>query len=127
MLNIWENTSRRVKIAPLEGPQGQVPVLRPAAVRVARRRARHANDLACAAATPCRSASAARGTLNFAELRKGLDGASAVSANKFLMKFTVTEAADAYEFTLFPDGRAIIKGTDDTERARVLYAKYIGN
>jgi len=38
------------------------------------------------------------------------------------LKFNV----DEYEFTVFPDGRAIIKGTDDTEKARILYAKYIG-
>ena len=33
---------------------------------------------------------------------------------------------DGYELTLFPDGRAIIKGTADPERARSLYAKYFG-
>ena len=27
---------------------------------------------------------------------------------------------------MFADGRAIIKGTSDTDRARTLYAKYIG-
>ena len=31
------------------------------------------------------------------------------------------------ELTLFPDGRAIIKGTDEPEVARSIYAKYIGN
>lgn len=33
---------------------------------------------------------------------------------------------DAYEITLFGDGRAIIKGTDDPDIARSLYARYIG-
>jgi adenylyltransferase/sulfurtransferase len=28
--------------------------------------------------------------------------------------------------TIFPDGRAIIKGTDDPGLARSLYARYIG-
>jgi adenylyltransferase/sulfurtransferase len=46
-----------------------------------------------------------------------------VSYNRFLLKFT----ADGYEFTVFPDGRAIIKGTSDVERARTLYAKYVGH
>ncbi|MCH8823664.1 MAG: ThiF family adenylyltransferase [Planctomycetes bacterium] len=31
------------------------------------------------------------------------------------------------ELTLFPDGRAIVKGTDEPEFARSIYAKYIGN
>ena len=34
--------------------------------------------------------------------------------------------ADGARFTLFSDGRALIRGTDDPERARSLYAKYVG-
>jgi adenylyltransferase/sulfurtransferase len=48
--------------------------------------------------------------------------ASPVRHNRFMLKATV----DAYELTLFPDGRAIIKGTADPDRARSLYAKYVG-
>lgn len=33
---------------------------------------------------------------------------------------------DNCELTLFPDGRAIVKGTSDPEKARSLYAKYLG-
>ncbi len=33
---------------------------------------------------------------------------------------------DPYELTVFPDGRAIIKGTTDPGIARSLYARYIG-
>ena len=36
-------------------------------------------------------------------------------------------ALDDYLLTIFPDGRAIIGGTDDIATARTLYAKYIGN
>jgi hypothetical protein len=31
-----------------------------------------------------------------------------------------------YEITLFKDGRAIIKGTDEPALARAIYARYIG-
>ena len=31
-----------------------------------------------------------------------------------------------YEMTVFPDGRAIVKGTTDIGIARSLYARYIG-
>jgi len=34
---------------------------------------------------------------------------------------------DSFELTLFPDGRAIIKGTTDPAVARSLYARYVGN
>ena len=46
-----------------------------------------------------------------------------VSFNRFLLKFD----AEEHEFTVFPDGRAIIKGTSDVDRARTLYARYIGH
>lgn len=45
-----------------------------------------------------------------------------VRFNRFMLRATV----ETCEFTLFPDGRAIIKGTTDPKRARSLYAKYIG-
>jgi molybdopterin/thiamine biosynthesis adenylyltransferase len=34
---------------------------------------------------------------------------------------------DGYEFTIFPDNRAIIKGTEDEDLAKTLYARYIGS
>ena len=45
-----------------------------------------------------------------------------VTFNQFMLKASV----GGYELTLFPDGRAIIKGTDDGDRARSLYARYVG-
>ena len=65
--------------------------------------------------------------MDFADLKRQLEPSGTVSANRFLLKFSVTDAGDGYEFTIFPDGRAIIKGTDDADRARVLYAKYVGH
>ena len=125
-LNIWENTSRRVKIAPLKGRKGKCPCC--ALRQFEWLDGAHGTQTTSLCGRNAVQVSQRRaGSMNFAELRKSLDGATAVSANKFLMKFTVTEGTDGYEFTVFPDGRAIIKGTDDTERARALYAKYIGN
>ena len=46
-----------------------------------------------------------------------------VRENGFLLRFRVPP----YEMTVFPDGRAIIKGTRDTSVARSLYARYIGS
>jgi len=45
-----------------------------------------------------------------------------VKGNEYLLRCSV----DAFELTVFPDGRAIVKGTDDPAVARALYAKYIG-
>lgn len=49
--------------------------------------------------------------------------ATITARNDFLVRFSVPPE---YEITLFADGRAIIKGTDEESVARGLYAKYIG-
>ncbi len=41
-------------------------------------------------------------------------------------EFALRVALDSYELTVFPDGRAIIKGTTDVGIARSVYARYIG-
>jgi adenylyltransferase/sulfurtransferase len=46
-----------------------------------------------------------------------------LNTNEYLLRFTAGE----YEFSVFPDARAIIKGTDDESTARTLYARYIGS
>jgi adenylyltransferase/sulfurtransferase len=46
-----------------------------------------------------------------------------VKLNEYLVRFAPGEN----ELTVFKDGRAIIRGTDDIVVARSIYAKYIGN
>jgi adenylyltransferase/sulfurtransferase len=57
------------------------------------------------------------------ELAGRLAGVGRVTRNAFLLKLAV----DAFELTLFPDGRAIVQGTDDPAVARTVYAKYVGS
>jgi molybdopterin-synthase adenylyltransferase len=45
-----------------------------------------------------------------------------IRANPYLVRADI----EGYEFTIFPDGRAIIKGTDDEAMAATLYARYVG-
>lgn len=61
--------------------------------------------------------------VDFAELSARLQPHGNVRHNEFVLKFW----HDPYEMTLFPDGRAIVKGTTDTAIARSLYARYIGS
>lgn len=120
-IDVWENIQKRIKIAPLlgkvdcpccqrrqfewlQGEQGSqtTSLCGRNAVQVAHR---HSSKL------------------NFEEMAHHLEVlGSEVNYNRFLLKFST----DGYEFTVFPDGRAIIKGTSDVEKARTLYAKYIG-
>ncbi len=119
--DIWDNMQRRIKIAPLlgkvdcpcckhrrfewlDGAHGSqtTSLCGRNAVQVSHR-------------TPAK--------LNFEEMAVHLGKMGEVSYNRFLLKFNV----ESYEFTVFPDGRAIIKGTADVDKARTLYAKYIGH
>jgi len=61
--------------------------------------------------------------VDFFEMSFRLKPHGLVRHNDFVLKFW----HDPYEMTLFPDGRAIIKGTTDTALARSLYARYVGS
>jgi len=61
--------------------------------------------------------------VDFAEMQRRLETLGIVRHNEFVLKFW----REPYEMTLFPDGRAIIKGTTDTGVARSLYARYVGS
>jgi molybdopterin/thiamine biosynthesis adenylyltransferase len=61
--------------------------------------------------------------IDFVEMDRRLQPHGTVRHNDFVLKFW----HDPYEMTLFPDGRAIIKGTTDTAVARSLYARYVGS
>lgn len=61
--------------------------------------------------------------IDFAEMDRRLQVHGKVRRNDFVLKFW----HEPFEMTLFPDGRAIIKGTTDTAVARSLYARFVGS
>jgi adenylyltransferase/sulfurtransferase len=61
--------------------------------------------------------------VDLAALKTRLDPLGNVRANEFALRFVRAP----FEMTIFPDGRAIIKGTTDPGVARSLYAQYVGN
>lgn len=61
-------------------------------------------------------------SLNLAALAERLHEAGQISLNEYLLKLSI----DNYELTIFPDARAIVKGTEDAGVARSVYAKYVG-
>lgn len=60
--------------------------------------------------------------VDLAALADRISSVAEVKQNEYLVRFT----ADEKEMTVFADGRAIIKGTDDISAARSLYARFIG-
>jgi adenylyltransferase/sulfurtransferase len=61
--------------------------------------------------------------VNLAQLAARLEGLGAVRSNEFALRLDTPE----HQITIFPDGRAIVKGTTDVGLARSLYSKYVGN
>jgi adenylyltransferase/sulfurtransferase len=62
------------------------------------------------------------GEISLDALAEKLSAVGTVTRNPFLLRLAVGD----YKLTIFPDGRAIIGGTDDIATARTLYARYIG-
>src|SRR5262245_25922338 len=120
-VDVWDNVHRRIKVAPLLG-KVDCPCCQ-------RRRFEWLQGEHGSQTTSLCGRNAVQvshrtpGRLNFEEMARHLGVMGQVSFNRFLLKFNVED----YEFTVFPDGRAIIKGTSDVDRARTLYSKYIGH
>ena len=126
IVDVWENTNRRVKVAPLKGRKGQCPCC-------AKRNfewldgAHGTQTTTLCGRNAVQVSHRAASKLDFEYLAGVLKQSGAVTFNKFLLKFQLNENGDEYEFTVFPDGRAIIKGTSEADKARTLYAKYVGH
>jgi adenylyltransferase/sulfurtransferase len=63
------------------------------------------------------------GDVSLEALERKLGELTGVVRNRFLLRAQI----DGYTLTVFPDGRAIIGGTDDIAVARSVYAKYVGS
>jgi molybdopterin-synthase adenylyltransferase len=64
-----------------------------------------------------------RAAIPLDQLEAKLATVGQVSRNKYLVR----AAIGPYHVTVFPDGRAVIGGTEDIAEAKSVYAKYVGN
>jgi molybdopterin-synthase adenylyltransferase len=60
--------------------------------------------------------------ISFKNLADRLKAVGTVTHNDYMLKLRI----EPYEFTIFPDGRTIVKGTSDETTAKNLLSKYIG-
>ncbi|MAE65118.1 MAG: thiamine biosynthesis protein ThiF [Phycisphaeraceae bacterium] len=72
---------------------------------------------------PTRSTSA----LDLERMAERLRAHADVRTNRFMLRARFTGEQVGVELTLFPDGRAIVKGTTDPATARSVYSKYVGS
>jgi adenylyltransferase/sulfurtransferase len=118
--DLWENKFTRLRVEGLRGQgacraceQGRYDFLNARAGQLAMTLCgRNAVQITPAQATQ----------IDFAALAEQLRDVGEVSYNRYLLKFKSGE----HEMTVFPDARSIIKGTDDPNVARSLYARFVG-
>ncbi len=66
------------------------------------------------------------GKLNFDQIADRLRAHGRVITSKFMLRADIQDNGEPYELTLFTDGRAIVKGTKESNVAKGIYAKYVG-
>ena len=120
IIDLWDNTSRQIKIdsarsadCPCCG-QREFPWL-------AGERGSHTAVLCGRNAVQL--SFPGRAAVPLDQLESKLAAVGQVSRNKYLVR----AAIGPYNITVFPDGRAVIGGTEEIAEARSVYAKYVGN
>jgi adenylyltransferase/sulfurtransferase len=121
MVDIWDGTFKKLRIAALRDSVDCPTCKQRNFEWLDGKLGSHTTSLCGRNAVQIAHRSAER--LSFETLQKQLAPLGPVSYNRFMLRFEV----DGFQFTVFPDGRAIIKGTNDVNKARTLYAQYVGN
>lgn len=121
VVDVWENSIRQLKIAGLREAVDCPTCRRHEFDWLEGKLGSHTTSLCGRNAVQIAQRAGER--LRFDELAEKLRGVGRIEYNRFLLRLEV----DGYQMTVFPDGRAIIKGTDDVSAARSLYARYVGH
>lgn len=120
VIDLWENRFLSMKAASLREGSDCLTCVRRQFEWLSGERGTHTAVLCGRNAVQL--AQPSRGGVSLDTLAQKLVGVGRLTRNAFLVRLEV----DGYTLTIFPDGRAIIGGTDDIATARTLYAKYIG-
>ena len=97
-------------------------MLRAATVSVVRLRAGEQYRL-CSGATRCSSGFSRQAAVGFRATGDAVGQRWPSDTEKYLVRAAIGE----FLITVFPDGRAVIGGTEEIAVARSVYAKYVGN
>jgi adenylyltransferase/sulfurtransferase len=124
IISLWDNTIRQLDVSGLRGEGGSAgdcPACRGEYAWLSGQRGSHTAVLCGRNAVQIMPPERKRFSLE--SMAERLRGVGRVTLNPFLLRLEV----DGYVITLFPDGRAIISGTDEIAVAKTVYAKYIGS
>ena len=116
MVDVWTGEIRQTRAALA---RSGVPVLRAARIFLSGRQTSRAHQSLRPQCGPDPRTGPPGGS---GRLTRRLSALAPVRSNEFALRVML----DPYELTVFPDGRAIIKGTTDVGVARSIYARYVG-
>lgn len=122
MLDVWENTHRKLSLQSLRD-QGHCPACH-RGERLWLRGERTAQTSVLCGRNAVQVTPAERQNLSLERLKEQWQPLGTVMKNPFLLRLKPQDSE--LELTLFADGRAIIKGTEDLTVARSLYTRYVG-
>ena len=131
MVDVWDGTLRRMDVSRLRD-QTDCPACKGGQRLWLQGNQRSGSTVLCGR-NAVQVSPAEKLQIPLSELAHRLKSAGQVTSNSFLVRVTFNQAETAgstagpTEITVFPDGRAIIKGTEDPAVARSLYSRYIGS
>ncbi len=122
IVDVWDGTFRRLQLGDL-ADRTNCPACRQGERRWLRGDAISRSTVLCGR-NAVQVTPATRLDLILDDLAVRLSLSGTVTRNPFLVRVQLAEGG--YEITVFRDGRAIVKGTEDLAAARTLYARYVG-
>ncbi|MGH9946846.1 MAG: ThiF family adenylyltransferase [Pyrinomonadaceae bacterium] len=118
-IDVWANDWRKIKLA---GPQPDCPTCGKREFKFLDADSQEFAAVLCGR-NAVQIAPPSPTILDLVSFAEKLTSITDVKQNEYLVRFAI----DELEVTVFADGRAIVKGTDEIAAARSVYAKYIGS
>jgi molybdopterin/thiamine biosynthesis adenylyltransferase len=132
-VDVWQNTMRTIDVSASSATDAQAGESDNSCPCCQQRKFEYLNgDLAVGTTTLCgRNAVQVRpgqinGQIDFQQICQRLIPFGQAVVNPHTLRASINDGGHQYQLTLFQNGRAIIKGTNDPVAARSFYAKYIG-
>jgi len=122
-VDLWDNTFRGFRLA--ETPRAGCPCCQERSFDYLEGRAGSGSTSLCGRRAVQISPPPDQ-VVDLVEIARRLEAHGEVTRNRFLLRASFDFRGEPFELTLFRDGRAIVKGTQEPEVARRVYAQYVG-
>lgn len=123
VVDVWEGSFRQMSVADLREKSGCKACHQGERIWLKGEQGSRTTQLCGRNAVQISPAEKSR--ISFEDLAEKLQNSGMVEFNAYLLRLNLKDPD--FEISLFRDGRAIIKGTDDPTVAKTIYARYIGS